>query len=145
MIKDYFLWYKSVHVIAVISWMAAILYLPRIFVYHAQATVGSEMDLTFKIMEHRLLNIIMTPAMLLTYIFGIMTSYTYGSLGLGKWFYIKILAVFGLTIMHAYCFKWVKNFRKGKNEHSEKFFRIVNEIPTIFMIITIIMVIVKPF
>jgi putative membrane protein len=125
--------------------MAAMFYLPRIFVYHTKATKGSEMDKTFQIMEKRLLKIIMTPAMLLTYIFGLLTAHIYGLVALGVWFHIKMLAVIGLTIMHGLCAKWVKYFAKGENKHSERFYRMANEVPTILMIIAVIMVIVKPF
>lgn len=143
--EEYFIWYKTFHVISVISWMAAMFYLPRIFVYHTKAEIGSEMDKTFQIMEKRLLKIIMTPAMLSTYIFGLLTAYVYGLVALGIWFHIKMLAVLGLTIMHGLCAKWVKDFAKGENKHSEKFYRMVNEVPTILMILAVIMVIVKPF
>jgi protoporphyrinogen IX oxidase len=143
--EDYFVWYKTLHVISVISWMAAMFYLPRLFVYHTKAENGSEMDKTFQIMERRLLKIIMTPAMLLTYIFGLLTAYIYGLVALGIWFHIKMLAVIGLTIMHGLCAKWVKDFAKGENKHSERFYRMANEVPTILMILAVIMVIVKPF
>ena len=87
----------------------------------------------------------MTPAMLLTYIFGLLTAYVYGVVALGVWFHIKMLAVLGLTIMHGFCAKWVKDFAKGENNHSEKFYRMANEVPTILMILAVTMVIVKPF
>ena len=143
--EDYFIWYKTIHVISVISWMAAIFYLPRLFVYHSKVELGSEMDKTFQIMERRLLKIIMTPSMLLTYIFGLLTAYVYGVVALGVWFHIKMIAVLGLTIMHGFCAKWVKDFAKGENNHSEKFYRMANEVPTILMILAVTMVIVKPF
>ena len=143
--EDYFIWYKTIHVISVIAWMAAIFYLPRLFVYHSKVELGSEMDKTFQIMERKLLKIIMTPAMLLTYIFGLLTAYVYGFVALGAWLHIKMLAVFGLTIMHGFCAKWVKDFAKGENNHSEKFYRMANEVPTILMIVAVTMVIAKPF
>lgn len=143
--EEYFLWYKVLHVISVISWMAAMLYLPRIFVYHTRAEIGSEMDKTFQIMERRLLKAIMTPAMISTYIFGFLTSYVYGFIALGAWFHIKMFAVLGLTAMHGICAKWVKNFARGQNKHSENFYRFANEVPTILMIIAVIMVVAKPF
>ena len=143
--EDYFIWYKTIHVISVISWMAAIFYLPRLFAYHSKVEIGSEIDKTFQVMERRLLKIIMTPAMLSTYIFGLLTAYVYGFVALGVWFHIKMLAVLGLTIMHGVCAKWVKDFAKGENKHSEKFYRMANEVPTILMIVAVTMVIVKPF
>jgi putative membrane protein len=143
--EEYYLWYKSIHIIAVISWMAALFYMPRLFVYHTRAEKGSEMDKTFQIMEKRLLRIIMNPAMIVTYIFGILNAYIYGFEALGVWFHIKMTAVLALTIFHALEVRWMKNFAAGNNKHSEKFFRIVNEIPVLLMIIAVIMVTVKPF
>lgn len=142
---EYYLWYKIIHVISVISWMAAILYLPRIMVYHSRAEKNSQLDLVFQQMERKLLRIIMTPAMISTYIFGSLVAYIYGLVALGWWFYLKMLAVLGLTIMHGFCALWVKDFARGKNKHSEKFYRLVNEIPALFMIVAVIMVIAKPF
>jgi putative membrane protein len=144
-IQDYFMWYKAIHVIAVISWMAAMFYMPRLFVYHTKAEVGSEMDKTFQVMEYKLLKIIMTPSMLLTYFFGILIAYIYGFAALGVWFHIKMTAVLGLTVFHGILAKWRKDFVNGKNKHSEKFYRMVNEIPPILMIVAVVMVIVKPF
>jgi putative membrane protein len=142
---DYFMWYKAIHVICVISWMAAMFYMPRLFVYHTRAEVGSEMDKTFQQMEYKLLKIIMTPSMILTYCFGILIAYIYGFVALGVWFHIKMTAVLGLTIFHGILAKWRKDFLKGTNKHSEKFYRLINEIPPILMIIAVVMVIVKPF
>lgn len=143
--EDYFLWYKSIHVISVISWMAAMLYMPRLFLYHTRAKKGSEMDKTFQIMESRLLRVIMNPAMLLTYFFGLLTAYVYGFVALGMWFHIKMLVVAALTIFHGLLAGWIKAFARGKNKHSEKFYRLINEVPTILMIIAVVLVIVKPF
>jgi protoporphyrinogen IX oxidase len=143
--EDYFLWYKSIHVISVISWMAAMLYMPRLFLYHTRAKKGSEMDKTFQIMESRLLRVIMNPAMLLTYFFGLLTAYIYGFVALGMWFHIKMLVVVALTIFHGLLARWIKVFARGENKHSEKFYRLINEVPTILMIIAVVLVIVKPF
>ena len=143
--ENYFIWYKVLHVISVISWMAAILYLPRIFVYHAKVEIGSEMDKTFKIMERRLLKGIMTPAMISTYVFGLLTAYIYGFVAMGLWFHIKMVAVLGLTIMHGLCTKWVKDFAKGQNKKSQNFYRLINEVPTILMIVAVVMVVAKPY
>ncbi len=143
--QDYFMWYKAIHVISVISWMAAMFYMPRLFIYHIKADIGSEMDKTFQVMEHKLQKIIMTPAMITTYIFGIIIAYIYGFVALGVWFHIKMFAVLVLTAMHGMFSKWRKDFAAGRNKHSEKFYRIINEIPVIFMVIAVVMVIVKPF
>lgn len=142
---DYYEWYKAIHVIAVISWMAAIFYMPRLFVYHTRAETGSEMDRTFQIMERKLLKMIMTPSMVLTYIFGFANAYIYGFVALGTWFHIKMAAVLGLTAIHGLLAKWRKDFLRGENRHSERFYRIVNEVPVLFMIVAVVMVIVKPF
>lgn len=143
--EEYYMWYKAIHVIAVISWMAGLLYLPRICAYHTRAQIGSEMDKTFQIMEKKLLKIIMNPAMIATIIFGALNAQIYGWKALGVWFHIKMTAVLLLVIFHHLEAKWVKAFAKGENKHTEKFFRMVNEIPAILMIIAVIMVIVKPF
>ena len=143
--ENYFLWYKAIHVIAVISWMAAMFYMPRLFVYHAKPNITKEMDETFKLMEKRLLRIIMTPSMVITYIFGLPVAYIYGFVAMGIWFHIKMGAVLALTILHGMQAKWVKDFAKGNNKHTEKFYRIINEVPVIFMVIAVIMVVVKPF
>jgi putative membrane protein len=143
--ENYFLWYKAIHVIAVISWMAAMFYMPRLFVYHSKPNITKEMDEIFKLMEKRLLRIIMTPSMIITYIFGLLVAYIYGFIALGTWFHIKMVAVLVLTILHVMQAKWVKDFAKGKNKHSEKFYSIINEVPVIFMVMAVIMVVVKPF
>lgn len=142
---EYYSWFKAIHVIAVISWMAAILYLPRLYVYHCNVKFGSEADKMLQIMEYRLLKFIMTPAMIAAYIFGLINAYIYGVEALGVWFHIKMTAVIGLTIMHGLLAKWRKDFAIGANQKSQKFYRIINEVPTILMIIAVIMVIVKPF
>lgn len=143
--EDYFLWYKSIHIISVISWMAAMLYMPRLFMYHTKAEKDSEMDKTFQIMELKLLRMIMNPAMLMTYFFGLLTAYIYGFVALGMWFHLKMCIVLFLTIFHMFLAKWRKAFIKGENKHSEKFYKIINEIPTILMIMAVILVVVKPF
>lgn len=143
--EEYFLWYKAIHVISVISWMAGILYMPRLFVYHTRAKKGSEMDKTFQIMERKLLRFIMNPAMISSYVFGLLTAYIYGFVALGMWFHLKMLAILLLTVFHGFLAKWRKDFEKGKNTRSENFYRMANEIPTILMIISVILVIIKPF
>lgn len=143
--SSYYLWLKAFHIISVIFWMAGLLYLPRLYVYHTKTSVGSEVDKIFQIMESRLLRLIMNPAMIITYILGIIISYIYGMVALGGWFHIKMTAVLGLTIFHGLLARWRKDFSNGTNIHSEKFYRIINEIPAILIIIAVIMVIVKPF
>jgi putative membrane protein len=143
--SDFYEWFKALHIISVITWMAGIFYMPRLFVYHTKAKIGSEMDKTFQTMEHRLLKIIMNPSMISTYVFGLIMAYIYGLAALGVWFHIKMLAVIILTIIHGLLARWRKDFAAGKNLHSEKFYRIFNEVPVLMMIVAVIMVVVKPF
>jgi putative membrane protein len=139
-------WIKSIHVIAVISWMAGMLYLPRLFVYHAESEPGSEKSETFKIMERRLLRAIMNPAMILTYIFGGLLLATPGIVDWGSaWIWIKLAAIAGMTIAHHVFGKWRKEFERDVNTRSTKAYRWANEVPTILMIVIVIMVIVRPF
>jgi putative membrane protein len=142
---EYYLWIKSFHLIAVISWMIGLLYLPRLFAYHADAAKGSELDLTFQKMERRLLRIIMNPAMILTYILGFLLASVYGLKSIGVWFHIKFALVIILTVFHMVMAKWRKDFIAGSNNKTSKFFRIINEIPAIIMAFIVILVIVKPF
>jgi len=125
--------------------MAGLLYLPRIYVYHTKVAVGSETDKTFQVMEQKLLRFIMNPAMISTFIFGLINAYIYGFAALDTWFHIKMLAVLILVIFHGLLARWRKDFATGNNVHSEKFYRIINEVPTFCMIVAVIMVIVKPF
>lgn len=141
----YYLWFKAFHLIAVICWMAALFYLPRLYVYHTKALPGTELDKTLQVMEYRLLKIIMNPAMIASYLLGFIVAYIYGFQALGVWFHIKITVVLGLTAVHSFLARTRKNFANGTNKHSEKFYRLLNEIPPIFMMIAVIMVIVKPF
>lgn len=141
--ENVFLTVKSLHIIAVISWISGLLYLPRIFVYHSKVEVGSEMDKTFQIMERRLLRFIMNPAMILVIILGLTLAYIMGFDYV--WLHIKLTLVAGLVIFHHLLSKWRKNFEKGENKHSEKFYRIINEVPTILVIGIVFLVIFKPF
>ena len=143
-ISSYYEWFKAFHVISVISWMAGMLYLPRLFVYNSQHEIGSTTYNTLLVMQRKLIKIIIVPAMLLTYIFGILCSYIYGIEALGVWFHIKAICIIGLTFLNGIFVIWHKQFSNGTNKYSTKFFRASNEIPTIFMIIAVIMVIVKP-
>ena len=139
-----YLWLKALHIIAVIAWMAGMLYLPRLFVYHAVATAGSESSETFKTMEHRLLNYIMVPAMMTTWVIGIVLLVQGQWLGAG-WFHVKFVAVLAMTILHGLFSHWVNEFRFDRNRHTQKFFRIINEIPTVFLIVIVVLATVKPF
>ena len=133
---------KTFHIISVISWMAGLLYLPRIFVYHADPEITKETSSTFKIMERKLYRFIMTPAAILTWLTGISLIYYFG---LETWLILKILFVLILSIFHFYCGKWMQLFSKDLNTKSSKFFRTYNEVPTVLMIFVVIFVVFKPF
>lgn len=134
---------KILHIVSVIAWMAGLLYLPRIFVYHTQVQVGSESDQLFQIMERRLFRYIMNPAMILVFIFGF---YLASEIGFEfAWLHAKLTLVALLTFYHHLLGRWRKNFEKGQNKNSQKFYRIANEVPTILMIGIVSLVILKPF
>ncbi len=139
-----YLLYKSLHLIAVISWLAGLLYLPRIFVYHSEADHESQKRV-FKTMERKLYNYIMMPAMLLSWLFGILLIQSLGhSIFLELWMQIKVIAVVILTYYHFTLGKYLKNFAQDNNNKTPKFFRIYNEIPTIILIVVIFVVVFKP-
>jgi len=138
------LWVKALHVISVFAWMAALLYLPRLFVYHADAAAGSQQAETFKVMERRLLKAIATPAMLASWIFGLWAAALL-DLWADGWFIVKLALVIGLSAFHMMLAKHVRVFAADGNQKPARYFRIINEVPTIVMIGVVILVIVKPF
>ena len=140
-----YLLYKSIHLIAVISWMAGLLYLPRLFVYHAKKINNKEISKTFKIMEKRLMLYIMNPAMILSWIFGIMLILVNGTeIYMVLWVKLKVFFVILLTVYHFALWRYLKKFSIDKNKKSVKFFRIINEIPTVLLILIIFVIIYKP-
>ena len=134
---------KSLHIIFVIAWMCGMLYLPRLFVYHTNAKIGGELDKTLQIMEKKLLRIIINPAMILSFIFGSWLIHLVGITG--GWLHLKITLVLVLAGFSGFLSRWRKNFELGKNKHSEKFYRIINEVPALLMIIIVFLVVLKPF
>jgi protoporphyrinogen IX oxidase len=138
-------WIKALHVISMIAWMAGLLYLPRLFVYHVQAQAGSIQSDTFKIMERRLLKAIMNPAMIATFVFGIWLIVLNPSLLSQGWLHAKLLLVFGMAGAHGAMGKWRKDFEADRNVRPQRFYRIANEVPTVLMIVVVILVIVRPF
>lgn len=142
---EYYNWLKAGHVIAMIAWMAGMLYLPRLFVYHAEAAPGSEKSETFKIMERRLLRAIMNPAMIATYVFGILMIVAVPSLMEGGWLHAKIALVLAMSGFHGFFAGCRKKFERDANTRSAKFYRIWNEVPTLAMVLIVVLVIVKPF
>jgi len=140
----YYEWIKALHVIAVIAWMAGMLYLPRLFVYHCEAEAGSKQSETFKVMERRLLRAIINPAMVATWVFGLWLVVEGGFLRSG-WLHGKLALVLLLSGVHGLLARCVRDFAADQNRFSQKFYRIINEIPTVLMIGIVILVIVKPF
>ena len=139
-----YLLFKSLHIVAVISWMAGLLYLPRIFVYHSEASHESQKDI-FKVMERKLYNYIMMPAMLLSWLFGVLLIHSLGfNIFLELWMQIKIVLVTALTFYHFLLGKYLSDFTVNTNQKSSKFFRIINEVPTIILIVVVFVVVFKP-
>ena len=140
-----YLLFKSLHLIAVISWMAGLLYLLRIFVYHSQNNAQPIISEVFKVMEKKLFYYIMTPAMILSWIFGLILIHEIGFDKLGqKWMILKLIFVVLLTLYHLYLGKILDQFKLDSNKHSHKFYRYINEIPTLLLILIIFVVIFKP-
>ncbi|OUW48645.1 MAG: TIGR00701 family protein [Candidatus Pelagibacter sp. TMED196] len=140
-----YLLFKSLHLIAVISWMAGLLYLPRIFVYHAETLNNKDKYDTFLIMERRLFIYIMNPSMILSWIFGLLLLHSIGLNSLKEtWLIVKIILVLALTTYHFFLFSFYKSFSENINTHSSKFFRFINEVPTILLIFIIFVVVFKP-
>jgi putative membrane protein len=137
-------WVKAFHLIAVISWMAGMLYLPRLFVYHSETQKGSIQSDTFKIMERRLLKAIINPAMIVTWILGLVLIWQGGWITSG-WLHAKFLLVIALSGVHGFLSKTVREFAADRNLRPARFYRMLNEVPTVLMIVIVILVIVKPF
>ena len=137
-------WIKALHVIAVIAWMAGMLYLPRLFVYHCEAEIGSKQSETFKVMERRLLKAIINPAMIATWLAGLYLVWA-GHWYLSGWFHVKLLLVLVMSAVHGFFVRVVRAFAADRNPYSQKFFRIINEVPAVLMVGIVILVIVKPF
>lgn len=146
-INDYYLWLKSLHLIAVFAWMAGLFYLPRLFVYHADLNLTEQSNAMLKIMERRLLRAIMNPAMIASWFFGILLIMYHINAGsfMQGWLHLKITSVIGLTLYHMVLAYHRKQFEQDNNQKNHIYFRIINEIPTILMVIIVISVIVKPF
>ena len=140
----FYLWIKALHIVAVISWMAGMLYLPRLFVYHADTPEGSAQSETFKTMEARLLRFIINPAMIATWVFGLWLAWK-GFGFSGGWLHAKIAAVLALSGLHGYLSRAQRIFAAGKNAKPARHWRLVNEVPTVLMIVIVILVVVKPF
>jgi len=139
-----YVWLKAFHVIAIIAWMAGMLYLPRLFVYHCEAEPHSRQSETFKVMERRLLNVITTPGMAATWVLGLWLAWTSGSYVAG-WLQAKVVLVLALSALHGFFVRCVRDFALDQNRHSQRFYRIINEVPTALLVGIIILAVVKPF
>ena len=137
-------WVKALHIMAVIAWMAGLFYLPRLFVYHVKASPGSELSETLKVMEEKLLRVIMNPAMIAVWFFGVTLASMQHQLG-EPWLHAKLALVLVLTVFHMLLGAWRKAFAADQNTRSERFFRLVNEVPTVLMAGIVLLVVLKPF
>jgi putative membrane protein len=138
------LWLKAFHIMAVVAWFAGLFYLPRLFVYHADAKPGSELSETLKVMEYRLLTAIMTPAMGMVWLTGVTLAYWQGAFSDG-WLHAKFALVFLLSGFQGALSRWTRDFAADRNTRSAKFYRIANEVPTVFLVAIVLLVVLKPF
>jgi putative membrane protein len=141
---DLYLWLKAFHVIAVIAWMAGMLYLPRLFVYHCETAPGSAESERFKLMERKLLRVIVNPSMIAVWLVGIalaLLSHAYAE----RWLQLKFVLVLGMSGLHGMFSRWVKDFARDANTRTQRFYRIVNELPTLLLVAIVILAVVKPF
>lgn len=148
MLTDIYLWVKAFHIMAVIAWMAGLFYLPRLFVHHVErAEPGSALSETFIMMEAKLLRVIMNPAMIATWVLGLVLVATPGIVDFSGsgWFHVKFLMVIGMTGFHMWLARCRKDFAADRNARSGRTYRIMNEVPTVLMVVIVIMVVVKPF
>jgi len=141
---EYYPWIKAFHIISVMAWMGGMLYLPRLFVYHADAKVGSELSETLKIMERRLVRAIINPAMMGSFIFGVWMLYLIPSYLEESWMQWKLFALVGMTGIHGALSRWRRFFERDANMLSSRFYRIINEVPTALLIIIVLLVVLKP-
>lgn len=143
---EYYQWFKALHIISVVAWMAGMLYLPRLYVYHADAEPGSDKSETFKIMERRLLRAITNPAMVSSFIFGGLMLATPGMIDWDRgWIWVKIAMIVALSAIHGLYARWRRDFEADRNTRPAKFYRMWNEAPTIPLIVIVIMAVVEPF
>jgi len=145
-VSGLYLWLKALHIVSVIAWMAALLYLPRLFVYHAEAPPGSDRSEVFKVMERRLERAIMTPAMVATYVFGVSLVATPGVVDWRRgWIWAKLALVLAMTAFHLLLVLWRRDFAVDRNRHEPRFFRVANEIPSVLIIAIVFLVVLRPF
>ncbi len=146
MLSVFYPWTKALHVIAMVAWMAGMFYLPRLFVYHCDMQPGSRESERFKVMEYRLLRQIINPAMIATWVFGILLVLTPGAIDwTSGWWHMKLIAVLLMSGFHGAMSKWRREFMEDRNKRSHRYYRIANEVPTLLLMVIVIMVIVRPF
>ncbi|MEX1146881.1 MAG: protoporphyrinogen oxidase HemJ [Sphingomonadales bacterium] len=146
MLVEWYLWIKALHIISVIAWMAGMLYLPRLYVYHAGVAAGSEQSELFKVMERRLLRAIINPAMMAAFFFGILLAVTPGIIDWSAgWVHLKLAAIITMTAFHGFLARWRKDFERDRNRRPARFYRWMNEGPTVLMIVIVVAAVVKPF
>ena len=138
-------WLKALHIISVIAWMAGMLYLPRLYVYHCGVAAGSETSETFKVMERRLLRAIINPAMTATLVFGLLMLWANPGLLSDGWFHAKILLLIGMFTLHGFFSRWRRDFAADRNRRKAGFYRVMNEVPTLLMIAIVLLAVAKPF
>ena len=139
-------WIRAAHIISIIAWMAGMLYLPRLFVYHADAAKGSELSETLKVMERRLLRAIINPAMIAAFVFGTMLLLTPGAVDWAMgWIYVKLVFIAGLSVLHHLFARWRKSFERDENTRGARFYRVANEAPTLLMIGIVVLAVTKAF
>ncbi|MEM7192117.1 MAG: protoporphyrinogen oxidase HemJ [Pseudomonadota bacterium] len=141
----FLLYIKAFHIISVIAWMAGLLYLPRLFVYHVEAEKGSVQSETFKVMERRLLKAIITPAMIASWVFGLILAFYVVNWSQDGWFHLKLALVIVMSGFTGFLSKWTREFAQDSNTHSQTYFRVANEVPTVLMIVVVILAVVRPF
>lgn len=142
---SFYLWIQALHVLAVITWMAGLLYLPRLYVYHCGVAPGSEASETFKVMERKLLRYIMNPSLIAVWVFGLALIALNPAWLQDGWLHVKLTAVVLMSAAHGFMAKWRKDFEADRNTRGHKFYRVANEVPTLLLILVVIMVVVKPF
>ncbi len=139
-------WLKALHIVAVVAWMASMLYLPRLYAYHCAAEPGGIQSETFKIMERRLLRVILNPAMIVVWVLGLGMAFGTGTIDWGAgWVWVKLGLLIAMQIAHAFYARWRRDFAADRNRRSARFYRLANEVPTVLLIVIVIMVVVKPF
>jgi len=141
---DAYLWVRALHIIAFITWMAGMLYLPRLYVYHCEAEPGSRQSETFKVMERRLLRAIINPAMIGTWILGLMLA-AHGDLWGAGWLHAKLALLIAMQLVHAGYARWRRHFAADQNRHTARFYRVMNEVPTVLMIAIVFLAVLRPF